>query len=168
LAGIGSYNIIIQVAPSTLTVGTTYFAMRNTDGSKIVQILNIQLSGVFGGTSTITRSLFGICRFSGATPTGGIISNVVSSNSLFPTSAIGDARFADGGLTTTSVVFDNYFYGVIVRSNLASQPVFPFIVNMHENPFTLNPGEGLAIRAGTAISLGASIYGGICWQELPY
>lgn len=168
MAGIGAYNIIVQVVPTTLTQGTTYFAMQNTDSTKIVHILSIVLSGGFTGTAGTTTSLFGISRFSVATPTGGTASNVVSNNTFFPTSAIGDARFAAGGLTTTGITFDNYFFGAVVRSNLAVQPVFPLILNVYENPFVLNPGEGLAIRAGSAIISGAAIYGGISWYELPY
>lgn len=167
MAGIGAYNIIVQVAPTTLTQGTTYFAMRNTDGTKIVHILSIVLSGGFTGTNAATTSLFGLCRFLNATPTGGTSSNVVSNNTLYQTSAIGDARFAAGGLTTTGVTFDNYFFGAVVRSNLAVQSVFPLVLNTYENPFILNPGEGLAVRAGSTVISGAAIYGGISWYELP-
>lgn len=168
MAGIGAYNILVRAIPTTLTAGTTYYAIRNTDASKIVNITNIYLVSAFTGTNATTYSIFGVCRFSAATPTGGIAATIIQNDTTTSASAIGDARFAGGGLTTTGITFENYFMGIVEVSQVTLIPVHPYILNIFENPFLLRPGEGLAIQAANTIITGSMIYGNIAWYELPY
>ena len=168
MAGKGSYGLMIQVVPSNsaLTSGNVYFAMTNTDSTKIVNILNMYLTGGFIGSGNINYSQFGVCRFSGATPTGGTSIPVTKYDNNHPSSAIGDARYTPNGLLIAGITFENDFFGGIIRSNVYIQPVFQLNLNTYENSFVLRPGEGLAIRSLNTIISGFQLFGGINWYEL--
>lgn len=162
----GSYMVRLEIIPTTLTAATTYFSLRNT-GSKRVFLRKIEMKLGFSGTAALTRSLFEIERFSTATPTGGTTLTVLKKDTTDPTSSVGDARFAPGGLTTTSVVFDSPFHLVGVTNQVTvdhSQDI-DFKGDGEGGRFLLAVNEGICIRANTAIVLGAYLVGSIYWDE---
>lgn len=166
------YGANIEIVPLTLTAGTTYWTMYN-GGSSPVKIYSIFLMGDFIGTAAASRSVFGICRFSAAVPTGGTALNIINIDTTFANSLISDIRSGNGGLITTSVVFESYFYFFSFRNSISIAPtvhlnfeVMDFPFNRNYNVLTLNNGEGLAIRARSTIVAGAGLFGSIFWQDV--
>lgn len=163
---LGQYILPIEVIPTTLVDGTTYWTMRNL-GANRVFIRRIELNIGFTGTAAASRSLFRFERFSTATPTAGTALTVIKGSNTFGNSSVTDARFAPGGLTTTSVVFETAFDRVGINNQLSGD--FSHITDFQqlgeENLFTLAVGEGIAIRAYGAVVLGSYITGKIRWSE---
>lgn len=162
---VGSYQARIEVLPTTLPAGTTYFAMRNAAGSgKLALVNSIMINTGFAGAAAVSRSIFEIVRFSSATPTGGtqITAGKKNTNSD-PDSAVTDIRFAPAGLTTTGVVFSTDPIALIgVANQLTVGNNMEMILT---EPIILAPGEGLAFRANGAIVAGAAVLGAIGWYE---
>lgn len=163
---VGAYMTKIEIIPTTLNAGTTYFSMRNL-GSNDIHIHRILLYSSFSGVSAASRSIFEIERFTTATPTGGTAQTAVKKASSDPTSNMTDIRFAAGGLTTTNVVFGDPFTLVNVTNQLSYQTAFQIeYPEEQDNRLVLAANEGLCIRANTAIVSGAALLGSIDWDEL--
>lgn len=162
-----TYETFVDFTPATtLTDGTTYFAMRNT-GTRTAVINAINLTLLFGGTAAATVSSYGIARFSTATPTGGTAQTPVKKKNAMGTSTMGDIRSLGTGLTTTSVVFEGHAIRVGHANQLAMATAFlEQISNDDESPrLELAPGEGLCIRANGTIVAGSRVLGSITWDE---
>lgn len=163
---IGAYCTKLEIIPTTLASGTTYFSMRNL-GAKSVHIQRILMNTSFIGVAAGTRSIFEISRFSTATPSTGTTQAVIKKNNNYPTSNVTDIRFNAGGLTTTNVVFEAPLTLIGVTSQLSYQVTLDFqYPEEADKRFVLASGEGLCIRANTAIVSGAAILGQIDWDEL--
>jgi hypothetical protein len=163
---VGAYMTKIEIVPTTLNAGTTYFSMRNL-GTKDIHIHRILLYSSFSGVNAATRSIFEIERFTTATPTAGTAQTAVKKATSFPTSNVTDIRFAPGGLTTTNVVFGDPFTLVNVTNQLSYQTAFQIeYPEEQDNRLILAANEGLCIRANTAIVAGAALLGSIDWDEL--
>lgn len=163
---IGAYCTKLEIIPTTLASGTTYFSMINL-GAKSVHIQRILMNTSFIGIAAATRSIFEISRFSTATPSTGTTQMSIKKNNNYPASNVTDIRFNAGGLTTTNVVFEAPFTLIGVSSQLSYQITLDFqYLEEADNRFVLAPGEGLCIRANTAIVSGAAILGQIDWDEL--
>jgi hypothetical protein len=163
---LGSYITRIEIIPTTLTAGTTYFTMRNL-GSKRAFIRSIEFKIGFSGTAAASRTLYEIERFSSATPTGGTPLTATKVDNTYPASSITDIRFSPGGLTTAGVAFEISFH-LIGNSNQLTADGFQdisFIKNGEYSQFVLAINEGLAIRANTAVVLGSYLVGSIYWDE---
>lgn len=162
----GSYSAFIQIIPSTLTAGTTYWAMRNL-GTQTVFIRRIELKMGFAGTVAASRSVYEIERFNTATPSGGTAITITKMNNNYPTSSVLDIRFAPGGLTTTGVVFESPFHQVAHTNqlNVDTAQDLDFVGNGEHAEFVLAVNEGLAIRSTTAIVSGSYLVGSIFWDE---
>jgi hypothetical protein len=156
----------IEVVPTTLTDGTTYWAMRN-GGTKRIFIFKMELQLGFSGTAAATRSAFRVERFAGATPTGGTALAAVRKANAQPASTLADARYAPAGLVITGLTFEQAFYRIAVTNQLAAveTPDLDFTAGPESNRLTLAPNEGLAIRAYGAVVLGAYMMGQVTWAE---
>ena len=162
-----SYMVRIEVIPTTLTAGTTYFAMRNVGGKRVF-IRKIEMKLGFSGTATASRSLYEWERFSAATPTGGTALTALKKGSTFPNSSVGDIRFAPGGLTITGVVFEAPFHLVGNTNQLNNDQTqdISYVDGPDIGRLVLAVGEGLCVRANTAIVAGSYLIGSITWDEL--
>lgn len=162
----GSYLTRIEVVPTTLTGGTTYFSMRNL-GSKRVFIRRIEMKWGFSGTAAATRSIFDFQRFSTATPTAGTTQTALKKDNVFATSSVTDIRFAPGGLTTTSVVFESSFFigGISSNVNCDHAQDLHFLGDGEHGKFVLAVNEGMCIRANGTVVAGAFCIGQITWDE---
>ena len=158
----GNYSVPIDVVPSTLTDGTTYWAIRNT-GAKNAHIHRIRIKLGFVGTEAASGSKFQLRRFSAATPTGGTALTPNKFNNLAPASSIGDCRFAPAGLTETGLSFEQRFEMLGVSSSHSNDA--PATIKFGEHKFILAPGEGLAISAYGAVVAGCWIIGAVSWDE---
>lgn len=173
----------IEVVPTLLTTGTTYWTMKNTasGGGKTAYIramsLNIALI-VNSATATTAgvRNALEFERFTGTTPTAGTAIAAIKRRTADATATVvTDIRFAAGGVTTTGVSFDIPFLITQVVTptiNAVNQGVAAFATQQldytnggEEGRIALAPGEGLAIRASGAVNAGLSLYGSIWWDE---
>lgn len=159
----GIYATRIEIVPSTLTTGTTYFTMRNT-GARTVSLVSFEVQGSFTGTAAASRSVFEIGRFTTATPTGGTALTPVKLRTSYGTSSVGDMRFAPGGLTTTNVVFESPVALIPIANQLTWNLLFD--LNASVAGFELATNEGFYIRANTAIVSGAALHGHLLWAEI--
>lgn len=161
-----SYLVRIEVIPTTLTAATTYFTMRNL-GTKRAFIRKIELKMGFSGTVAASRSLFEIERFSTATPTAGTALTALKKDNTYAASSVTDIRYAPGGLTTTSVVFEAPFHltGITNQLTVDHSQDMEYVGDGEIGKLVLAVNEGLCIRANTAIVLGAYLIGSITWDE---
>lgn len=162
----GLYRAKIEVIPTTLTANTTYFAMRNL-GARKVYLRRINLQVGFSGTAAATRGSYSLCRFGSATPTGGTAETIIKLRNSWPTSSVTDIRFAPGGLTTTSVVFEAPFH-LITHTNqlmIDREEAIEQDAEDEDWTFELAVNEGFCIRAYTAVVLGSSVTGSVIWAE---
>lgn len=159
----GKYLARLDIVPSTLTAGTVFFGMRN-NGSKKALIGKLTALLNFAGTAAASRSAYELVRFSGANMTGGTsIGAIKGDNTDDANSVMTDIRFAPAGLTTTGVTFEGNQVAVLSHANqLAANHSQE--LNFDEE-LVLGPGEGLAIRANTAIVAGSALQGFIKWSE---
>lgn len=161
---VNKYAAVIEVLPSTLTLGSSYFSITNTHATEKIAIDAIRMQSSFIGIESLVRSLFGIQRFSGAVPTGGVVVAGAQFDTTKPIASI-DIRSAPAGLTMTGVVLGDPFHEVSVMSQLRIQAFLDLDFGLGDEEFILQPGEGVVIRAGTAIVLGAGITGSITWHR---
>jgi len=161
----GCYRTPIEIVPTTLTLGTTYFTMRNL-GTRRAWIVRLELKTGFSGTAAATRSLYEIERFSAATPTGGTALTAIKNDNTFSASSLTDIRFAPAGLTTTGVTFEQRWHmtGNTNQLNVDMGQDFTPAADERQK-FQLAVNEGLAIRANTAIVAGSYLIGSIQWCE---
>lgn len=159
----GNYSVPVEVIPTTLTDGTTYFSMRNL-GTKDCWLHKIRVKLGFSGTAAASRSLFQLRRFSGATPTGGTALTPVKFDNTYPASSMTDIRYAPGGLTTTGCVFEQRFETVGVTNQLNNDQAAG--IDFGDHKFLLAPGEGIAVSAYGAVVLGAWHIGQVSWDEV--
>lgn len=162
----GSYMVPFEAIPSTLTDGTTYFAMRNL-GSKRIFLHAIRIKAGYSGTAAASRSLLRFERFSGATPTGGTALAAVKKDNTFAASSVTDVRYAAGGLTTTGVTFEQRFatLGVTNQLNVDTASIMEYGDHLKDR-LVLGVNEGLAIRAYGAVIAGCWFIGEIHWDEM--
>lgn len=164
---LGVYMTQIAIVPATtLVAGTTYFALRNnTTGSRLF-IKKMSLTTSFTGTAAASLSRFDVSRFSAATPTGGAGTIIKCANS-FPTSNAISAQTLATGLTTTGVTFESPYHGVAQVSQLGAGVVsnMMLIEPSEWDDIIIGLGEGICIRAGTALVAGVAIHGYIQWAE---
>jgi hypothetical protein len=164
---LGSYSARIEIIPSTLTDGTTYWSMRNL-GANRVFINRLLLKIGFSGTAAATRSLFNIGRFSVATPTAGTAITAVKKDNLHPATSVTDIRFAPGGLTTTGVTFEAPMH-VLGPTNQLNDDHYMDLrfgdLSSISDKMILAIGEGLCIRAIGAVVAGSHLLGSIHWDE---
>lgn len=152
----GLYDLPIQIIPTTVTANTYYFTLRNT-GATTFELLELEVQATFAGTAAATRSIFGMGRFSTATPTGGTAITAIKMDTVMPAITY-DARFAPAGLTVTGVVAETNVSQMQIISQLTATYAGE-IVNASIQEFTLAPGEGFYIRAETANVAGAAFVG---------
>lgn len=159
----GNYFARLDLVPTTLTAGTVYFSMRN-NGTTKATIKKLLALMNFSGAVVATRSVYEIVRFSGANMTGGsAVQAVKGSNTTDANSVVTDLRFAPAGLTTTGVTFETNAIAVISHAN---QLTADTTAEMNfEEELELAPGEGLAIRASTAVVAGTALQGMLFWAE---
>jgi hypothetical protein len=162
----GIYRARIEIIPTTLTLGTTYFAMRNL-GTRRCYIRVIDISIGFSGTAALTRGIYEIDRFSAATPTGGTTQTALKTRNTWPASSMTDIRFAPGGLTTTGVTFEAPFH-LIGHTNQVTVDRDDRIAPPSDDEdfwMEIAVNEGLCIRANTALVAGTYLTGSIVWAE---
>lgn len=193
--GYSIYGAPINVAPTTLTSGTVYWTMRNTGAKNVyLRALSLCMAGWSGVSSNTAGSATGgngqraqweFIRFSGATPTGGTALTVIKRRNADPASVVGDLRQTNAVLTTTGATFEaNAFLvvGVTVAGIPAAQTAgltvpgaasasnivqeVDFSSGGEEGRIQLAAGEGMAIRANTAIpSANYALTGMVWWDE---
>lgn len=157
----GAYCTHLEVVPTVITLGTVYFAMRNTS-TKTAKIKRIELAMNFSGTAAATRSIFSLCRFSAATPTGGTPQTAVKKKQTDPASSMGDIRAAPGGLTITGITQDSPYHLFSLQNQLNATIAQSLIF---QEPIVIVPGDGILIKAHTAVVAGVAITGSINWTE---
>lgn len=156
----GEYLSRLEIIPTTLTAGVSYFTMRNLGALK-VYITKIEMKVGFSGVAAASRSTYEIARFTTATPSGGVAIVPTKKNTAMATSTC-DVRFAPAGLTVTGVVVEAPWHLVGHTNQVTidhSQDI------EFDSPFILNPNEGLIIRSNTALVLGSYLIGSIRWNE---
>lgn len=154
------YSLALNLVPSTLTDGTTYFAIKNT-GTNVMRLHSLIMLLSFTGTPATTRSLYSLQRFTGTTPTGGTAVTPAKRDSGNATAAGVDARHATGGLTT-SVTFGDVLLLAGHASSAADVIVQPALEHA---PLILRPSEGLALRANGAVISGSLVTLNLAWRE---
>lgn len=159
----GDYFARLDLVPTTLTLGTVYFSMRNNGSTKAL-IKKLLSALTFAGTAAASRSVYEVVRFSGANMTGGTSVAAVKGSSVDDANSIvTDIRFAPAGLTTAGVTFEANPIAVISHANQLTADV---VANMEfDEELELAPGEGLAIRASTAVVAGSALQGLLSWAE---
>lgn len=158
----GAYSLPLVLLPTVTTAGAVVFSFQNT-GTKKAYINRINLTLNFTGTAAASRSVFEFIKFTGAAPVGGSDVTVIKRDSTDATPTVSVARNAPAGATTTGTTFEsNALHTVSLPSQLSVNTYHDLQL---DNPIVLNPGEGLAIRNGTAIVAGAGVAGGIFWYE---
>lgn len=159
----GNYLARLDILPSTLVATTVYFAMRN-NGTKKVVLERILAALNFAGTAAASRSVYELIRFSGANATGGTgITAVKGDNVSDANTVVSDIRFAPAGLTTAGITFEPHPLALLSHAN---QLTADTIIEINtEDEIVLNAGEGLAIRANSAIVLGSGLQGYVKWSE---
>lgn len=154
------YSLALNLVPSTLTDGTTYFAIKNT-GTNVMRLHSLIMLLSFTGTPATTRSLYSLQRFTGTTPTGGTAVTPAKRDSGNATAAGVDARHATGGLTA-SVTFGDVLLLAGHASSAADVIVRPALEHA---PLILRPSEGLALRANGAVISGSLVTLNLAWRE---
>lgn len=155
------YSLSVNLVPSTLTDGTTYFTMRN-NGTKVIRIHHLLALLSFTGTPAATRSLYSLQRFTVATPSGGTAVTPVIRDSANAVASGAEARFAAGGVTTTGVTFGSVFMLLGHASSAADVVISP---PLEHAPLVLRPSEGLAVRANGAVISGSIMTLNLAWRE---
>lgn len=157
------YSLSVNLVPSTLNDGTTYFTMRN-NGTNVIRIHHLLALLSFTGTPAATRSLYSLQRFTVATPSGGTAVTPVIRDSANAVASGAVARFAAGGVTTTGVTFETN--GVLMLLGHASSAADVVISPPLEHaPLVLRPSEGLAVRANGAMISGSIMTLNLAWRE---
>lgn len=162
----GVYRTRIEIIPTTVTLGTTYFAMRNL-GARKVYLRRINVSVGFSGTAALTRGSYSFVRFGSATPTGGTAPVIIKTRNSWATSSVTDVRYAPGGLTTTSVVFEEPFHLVTHTNQVNNDREEAIEQDAEDEDWTMElaVNEGFCIRAYTALVAGSYMTGSVVWAE---
>jgi len=163
---VGGYVLPVEVQQSAASVaGTTVWAMR-AGAVRACAIRNMALSVIYSGIAVPGATVrYVLQRFDTASPTGGTLLVPQKKNTLDPATDIATARVLDTGLTTAGIVFgpDAKIYGCAISlTSMSTSRVEP---SSSPIPFTLMPGEGLAIRLQTVASINVGIFGFIEWDE---
>lgn len=161
---LGVYTHRFEVVPTVLTAAATYWAMRNT-GVVTAYIRRLVLKLGFSGTAAASRSLFELVRFYQGSYSGGTQITPVGAKRVAPTPAVNDGRFSPAGLTAAGILTEAPWLLVGVTNQLAADHVLDWEAIDEQDCLLLAPGEGLALRANTAIVLGAYATGHISWGE---
>jgi hypothetical protein len=165
-ADIEVYRTQVDVVPSTLTDGTTYFVMHNL-GFKNVLVRKIELMLAFAGTAASSVSSYRIERFTGSSFPGGTVLQPIRSKNSYSTSTI-QIGTAPSGVTITNISFET---GSVTRLMHLNQNALNAVVDLNfaddgdAGKLELFTREGLAIRANGAIVAGSRITGQITWEE---
>ena len=158
------YSLPINLRQSAATsAGTTVFSMRNNSASpKMIMIESINLSMSFDAGTPLSRASlrYELVRFNTATPTGGTSISPIMMDSNAPSTLVTDARFADTGLSVTSVVFENPFASIGCPASDGAYSKYS-----RDIPIKLGAGEGLAIRLTVPAVIGQGLFGEIIWSE---
>jgi hypothetical protein len=142
---------------------TSIFAMRNpVASSKVIQVVRTVLTVGFDGISAVAEVGHGLCRFSGANPTGGTSPSRIKIRSLMPTSQVTDASIKEGAALTLAASFEGYYHELAIPA--AAGSVLSHVLD-YADPFRLEKGEGLAIRTTLASVVGTTVSGSIWWAE---
>lgn len=164
----GAFIVPISIAPSVLTDRTNFWTMRNgTTGNKMF-IMKIVLTLNYGGVLNSTSlSFLNLCRFSGATPSGGSSLSAIKTDTNSIASSILDARQSNSGLSMNSASIEGSFLPINVVSQSATSTTFNFIypIDNEFSMFCLNPGEGITLQANGSLLSGCVITGFIQWVE---
>ncbi len=162
-----SYAAAFDVTPSTLTDGTTYWAMHNPATSGIsIHIRRIETQQGYNGGNSTTRSTYRFARYAGAAPTGGTAVPVAKKESNAADS-IAVLSTAPAGVTVTGTISEaSSFHRFTLTNNPAafSSQTVDFGTRLAA-AIKLLPGEGLVIRATGPITTGSFICGSLGWQE---
>jgi hypothetical protein len=158
------YSVAFDIAPSTLTDGTTYLSLRNS-GARVALLRKAEFFLTFTGTVASSVSSYRFERASGSAPTGGTALVVAKRKTTNPTSTI-DARFANGGVTTSGATFESSFHRIGHLNQLQSVALDIDMTEFGEGSyFTLDTGEGMVLRASGAVIAGSRLIGSISWAE---
>jgi len=153
-------------AASDRAADLTIWAMRNTSATKscIITHLHAALTAaVAAGRGARGGMVF--ARFSTATPTGGTALAAVPNATGQAASAVTDVRYAEAGLTVTSVVFEGPFSSLGVGAGLDATASVDVIDPSF--PITLAPGQGLCVRSyGGGYLTGCGLDGTVSWYEV--
>lgn len=143
----------------------TVFSMRNAAASTrnvYIERLYFMMNWDAGSTLGRTLQYYLLQRFSAATPTTGTAVTAGKYDSSDAASQVTDIRYAQGGLTTTSVSFDTNALGIFGHGSTEAE-VATYI--KEGVAIKLAAGEGLCIRLGVASVDGQQIVGEVIWSE---
>lgn len=158
------YSVAFDIAPSTLTDGTTYLSLRNT-GVRVALLRKAEFFLTFTGTVASSVSSYRFERATGTAPTGGT-SLVVSKRKTTNATSTIDARFANGGVTTTGATFESSFHRIGHLNQLQNVALDIDMTEFGEGSyFELAAGEGLVLRASGAVVSGSRLIGSVSWAE---
>lgn len=164
----GAYILPINIRQTAATaVNSVVWAMRLVSSARRVYIRQIVLVTAFDVNAGALTSRYGIARFAGATPTGGVAIPVVKKRSNYPTSDVTDARQVDTGLTVAGVVVEPAAFNLGCPRALAASSQFVFGTDDGTafSSFELASGEGLCISLAVAAVTGDSLIGWVAWDE---
>lgn len=158
------YSVSFDIAPSTLTDGTTYLSLRNT-GARVALLRKAEFFLTFTGTVASSVSSYRFERATSTAPSGGTAITVAKRKTTNATSTI-TALFANGGLTTTGTTFESSFHRIGHLNQLQNVALDIDMTEFGEGSyFELASGEGLAVRASGAVVSGSRLIGSISWVE---
>jgi hypothetical protein len=154
------YIVGVDVDPTTLIDGTTYYSIYNSH-TKNVYIKAMHLQTMSANGSGNSKCTFALARTTGTAPTGGR-TMTPAKMATDATSVSINVKSDNTGLITTGSVISPYFMEIALRSG--SEGSFSNI-NFNDD-FVLAPGEGLVIMADGALIAGSSIHGSIEFSVL--
>lgn len=149
---------------------TAIFAMRNPVSSgKLIEVLRVVLTVGFDGVSALAELGYGVTRFSGASPTGGTSPVRAKRRSgpagaTFPTSVVTDASIKEGAALTLAAAFEGHFHENVIPATTGT--VLSHFLEFFDDPFSLETGEGIAIRNTLATIAGTTVSGSVWWREV--
>lgn len=165
---LGRYIAPINIVQTAATAsGSCVWAIRNAATTTKVELTKIRGSLSFAGTAAAGTTIgYSVARFSGATPTGGVVITLIKKLSTNPNSIVADARVLNTGLTVTGITFEDPFAVAMVAASVTGTDRFiNFEMNENEE-FILGSGEGLAIRLAANAIIGLSFTGWAEWHEV--
>jgi len=163
--------ILAQAFSAAVVNGATIWAMRN-GSTRVIVFRRIFLTLGFRGAAATSTSSYLLCRFAGATPTGGSGITIVKRNSANPPTAVVDVRsnYA-ASLGVAGITFEEGFANFGLQRQLnANQSIDldyteAFGGDRYMGNFRLLPGEGLAIKLENTAVIGDMIGGFVDWNE---
>jgi hypothetical protein len=164
---INCYLTSFILAPTTLTTGSVYFAMRNSSATKNIRVRQMRILQQFSGTAAASRSNFAIHPYShNAAPTGGTVvpTDIIPANPLNATASELNLRASNVAGIVIGGTLDprKILFGSTNQLTMSNE----FVVQAADSPLTMPPTAGFTVRAEGAIVAGTTLQIFMIWDEV--